>query len=160
MSLRNVTVRDAVSGGKKLVRLSVLGTPVIYVECDSKGNSFGYSEVLDFVENRRVLTYSACPNHFCRCQRADCVGEETRAYLSQSVFFLPLVPVIRPSTPLDVSCMDTSERPYNCLQLALVSLTVFNPSSNRHRPERSADVRQVGRRRDVPGCPPERIHNY
>ena len=87
-----------------MTSVTVLGASVTDIECDSKGNSFSFHEVLDVVGGRRILTFFTCPNHFSVCQRADCIGDDSRAFLSQQTVVVPLHPVMKPGAPTMTTC--------------------------------------------------------
>lgn len=66
----------------------------IYPLCDTEGNGFVYTEVLDFPNRKRILTSNACPNHFNKCQDEECSGSSTRARANSVTFDVPLYPVM------------------------------------------------------------------
>lgn len=63
--------------------------------CDTAGNSFVFTEELDFTSRRRILSSHACPNHFNKCQDEECSGQDvTRARVNAVTFSVPLYPVM------------------------------------------------------------------
>ena len=97
-------MQDAFTGGRKIKFLTALGTTQINTECDAAGNSFEYSEVLDVTGNRRILSFANCPNHFSKCQRSGCSGDETRAFFKREIISVPLFPALRSTSPVDLKC--------------------------------------------------------
>lgn len=45
--------------------------------CDAHGHSYYYKEVLNPLENKRVIYSTRCPNHYAVCQTADCQADDS-----------------------------------------------------------------------------------
>lgn len=90
----------------------VLSTAIIvrtdsfrFGKCDALGHSAYYEESIDWLNSRRIIISSGCPNHFSVCQTEDCGGDlVTLAQPQNFSIQLPLYPEFAISSP-DTTCM-------------------------------------------------------
>ena len=73
--------------------------------CDVSGDSWSYSETVDWTTHKRVITSNYCPNHYSVCQSESCAGQATLSMVQNVTFELPLYPDFL-SEPIDTTCMN------------------------------------------------------
>eukprot|EP01041_Mallomonas_annulata_P010121 gene10121-21090_t len=73
--------------------------------CDVRGASWQYSEIVDWTTHRRRISSNSCPNHFNGCQKEECGGEYLSLAVPQNISFeLPLYPEFAQSFT-DTTCL-------------------------------------------------------